>query len=316
MSFKLLTTNDILPSNEAVTSTMWSNEISVLTSMYTSSAQIDLVGQFYYNIYQADPLITPSAEVQFSIAYCDIEGSGSQFFTTGSPHTPTNVNYNQYKSLILGGTAENFVFGTTTSSYFYALPMERTRYKEKILPGSLELVVGGKSLTDTSPNNPVAIHPNIGRRYNIVSGSVGSPIGTDVYGWLLPDIGLILLDGSMLDNNTTMTNTGQSSNTDNKNPEKLLNAITAFRLNSEESISSDYIFVRARNDEFNYSNNPSFADNVGDFIYPAFVNNPKTYITSVGLYNNLGDLLAVAKLSRPLLKDFTKELLLRIKLDF
>ena len=54
----------------------------------------------------------------------------------------------------------------------------------------------------------------------------------------------------------------------------------------------------------------------GEVIYDNFINNPQTYITTVGMYNDTNDLLAVAKLSRPLLKDFTKEALVRVKLDF
>ena len=46
------------------------------------------------------------------------------------------------------------------------------------------------------------------------------------------------------------------------------------------------------------------------------INSPQAFITTVGLYNDNNDLLAVAKLSRPLLKDFTKETLVRIKLDY
>ena len=46
------------------------------------------------------------------------------------------------------------------------------------------------------------------------------------------------------------------------------------------------------------------------------INTPQAYVTTVGLYNDSNDLLAVAKLSRPLLKDFTKEALVRIKLDY
>ena len=46
------------------------------------------------------------------------------------------------------------------------------------------------------------------------------------------------------------------------------------------------------------------------------IDNPQAYITQVGLYNDSNDLLAVAKLSTPLLKDFTKESLVRIKLDY
>ena len=36
----------------------------------------------------------------------------------------------------------------------------------------------------------------------------------------------------------------------------------------------------------------------------------------VGIYNDSNECLAVAKLSKPLVKDFTKEALIRIKLDY
>jgi hypothetical protein len=75
--------------------------------------------------------------------------------------------------------------------------------------------------------------------------------------------------------------------------------------------------VRARNSEFNYSMNPSYiAGSTGELIYSNFINNPQTYITTVGLYNDANELLAVAKLSRPIIKDFTKEILLTTKLSF
>jgi hypothetical protein len=54
----------------------------------------------------------------------------------------------------------------------------------------------------------------------------------------------------------------------------------------------------------------------GSFIYPNFVNSPQTYMTTVGLYNTNNELLAVAKMSKPLVKDFTKESLVRVKLDW
>jgi hypothetical protein len=104
------------------------------------------------------------------------------------------------------------------------------------------------------------------------------------------------------------------------NNERLFVAISggaSFALNSQETITSDYVFVRARNSEFNYSENPSFiSGSTGEVIYSSFVNSPQTYITTIGLYNDSNDLLAVAKMSRPLLKDFTKEALVRVKLDF
>jgi hypothetical protein len=90
-----------------------------------------------------------------------------------------------------------------------------------------------------------------------------------------------------------------------------------FTLNSQESVTSDFIFVRPRSSEFNYSENPSFVTgSTGEVLYSSFINNPQVYITTVGMYNDANELLAVAKLSRPLLKDFTKEALIRVKLDF
>jgi hypothetical protein len=74
--------------------------------------------------------------------------------------------------------------------------------------------------------------------------------------------------------------------------------------------------VRVRNSEFNYTVNPSNISDTGELTHDVMINNPQSYITTVGLYNDSNDLVAVAKLSRPLLKDFSKEALIRIKLDY
>jgi len=98
---------------------------------------------------------------------------------------------------------------------------------------------------------------------------------------------------------------------------KFGSATQGFTLNSKEDLSSDFIFCRAKSQEYNYSSNPSFiSSSTGAILFDSFIDNPTTYITTVGLYNDSQELLAVAKLSRPLEKDFTKELLVRVKLDF
>lgn len=90
-----------------------------------------------------------------------------------------------------------------------------------------------------------------------------------------------------------------------------------FRARSAETIASTHYFVRLRNKEYNYSNNPTFANpNTGVLIQSEFKNDPKVYITTVGLYNSNNELLAVAKLSKPVRKSFDEEILLRVRLDF
>ena len=90
----------------------------------------------------------------------------------------------------------------------------------------------------------------------------------------------------------------------------------------EQEILNLTILTKTKSDvivssEFNYSENPSYiSGSTGEVIYNYFINNPQTYVTSIGLYNDSNDLLAIAKLSKPLNKDFTKEALVRVKLDF
>ena len=115
-------------------------------------------------------------------------------------------------------------------------------------------------------------------------------------------------------------NVSRSSGVDDNNERRIYNSLNlgaSFQLNSDETITSDYIFVNTKSSQFNYSSNPSFiSGSTGEIIYSEFINNPQVYITTVGLYNDSNELLAVAKLSRPLLNDFTKALLVRAKLDF
>lgn len=100
---------------------------------------------------------------------------------------------------------------------------------------------------------------------------------------------------------------------------RAINSGTTYEFNarSAETISSTHYFVRLRNKEYNYSNNPTFynPDN-GALIQADFRTDPKTYITTVGLFNDQNELLAVAKLSAPLRKSFDEEVLLRVRLDF
>ena len=90
-----------------------------------------------------------------------------------------------------------------------------------------------------------------------------------------------------------------------------------FSARSSEKVKSTHYFVRIKNTEYNFSNNPTFVTGSrGQFKQKSFLFDPKVYVTSIGMYNNRRELLAVAKLSKPLLKSFTREALVKVKLDF
>ena len=126
-------------------------------------------------------------------------------------------------------------------------------------------------------------------------------------------IGIIILNGDCSTFTIDGTNSDQN---DYEHHEFLTTELAEITLDTQENISSQYYFIRAKNGEFNYSTNPSFIDANGNLMFTSMIQNPRTYITTVGLYNAQNELLAVAKLSQPIAKDFTKEALIKVKLDY
>ena len=348
MSFKRLDPEDFVVSADAVSSTVWTGNESTLTTFFTSSTQeTDQSGEYYLNVLNTSSGQSNS-QVQFAIAYCDNTGGGAAAYNVAvNNYSPTWTLYGSYRTLVLEDENATFTFGDYEASYFYALSIERARYRETLFPGSMNLQLSSSvngatdiiQLTDNSQDVTIPTYYGTMRAYQVISGSDGSAWNKSVggtgytstvgsYGLFLPDIGTILLNGAALDLDTNQginLNTERDTNLDKNNPQKLFlhmsgsisSGGSSFELACQETITSDYVFVRARSSEFNYSENPSFiSGSTGEVIYPYFINNPNVFPTTVGLYNDSNDLLAVAKLSKPILKDFTKEALIRVKLDF
>ena len=334
MSFKQFDNEDVIVSADSISSTVWSTDTYQLTTFETSSTQEAATsGDYYLNVFQTGSSVS-TATTQFSIAYGHPDGVGSSPYNTNvAGKSPSSTIYGQYRNLVLGDEEQQLLFGGIASTKgFYAITVDRARYKEKLLPGTFSLTLADGSqtvvLTDNSAQTSTVSYNDAGRVYQVISGSAGSAYdgGTGFsatngyiasFGLFLPDIGVILLNAQALDNHLPNLNfTTGSADANGANNGLLQTRLSNFSLNSEETISSNYVFVRVRNGEFNYSNNPSNITGSGELRHNSMVNNPQSYITSVGLYNDNNDLLGVAKLSKPLLKDFTKEALVRIKLDY
>jgi hypothetical protein len=95
---------------------------------------------------------------------------------------------------------------------------------------------------------------------------------------------------------------------------------TTLTFQNNTKINSTLVFCRATADEFNYSSNPTYVDSDGKIrvidngsegTQKAF-----SFVTTIGLYDANEELLAVAKLSRPVEKNDEKDLTFRVRLDF
>ncbi len=96
----------------------------------------------------------------------------------------------------------------------------------------------------------------------------------------------------------------------------LRNRIGNVTFNNTTELNSTIHFCRVNNNEFNYSSNPTYLTASQIRVKDKSTDAPLSYITTVGLYSPDNELLAVAKLSEPIKKDPTQELILRVRLDY
>ena len=331
----------VIDTQKIVTST-WSDNINNaevyfnFTSSVTTATDITSSAAFYREVYND----VAQTETQFAIAYGHKKGSGSKDFTndTGAHgNSAARVIYNQYRQLVYGDETSDFNFEGTTPDSICVININRARYKHNLKAGSLNLFLSSSDdtgdlahgtihLTDDSVSTSgSATITNAGRQFNLVSGSSGVRSGSTTiqtlsgsYGFFYPDSGFIILNTSALSCSLNFSESvGSHVNNDNLN--QFMTAISGgakFVVDSEEKVTSQYFFTRAKNNEYNYTTNPSFIDTNGNLNYTSMVDNPKTFITTIGLYNDSNDLVAVAKVSQPISKDFSKEALMRVKLDY
>ena len=330
---------------EKVTRGLWSGNVGTLTSFHTSSAQSATQKEYYYEIF--DGISTNStSEAQFSVTYGHNAGSGS---LGQNEDSPSNAIYSQYAQILLPDQQRTFTFNDVSSEHIYAININRARIKDRLDPGNFQLNLAelsgsaeliyntGSNLAVSSSNKIIKLIDDsgdtqqaatqIGRTYNLVSGSILNGVHSPktYYGQVFPEQGVIILNADTMDTALSFGSV-TASNTNGDNAFKLLTSISGaaainsnygFAARNEERVQSTYYFVRAKNGEYNFSNNPSYVTGSnGAFRQPTFANNPKTYITTVGLYSSAQELLAVAKLSQPILKSFSNEVLVKVKLDF
>jgi hypothetical protein len=287
------------------------------------------------------PGVSPSLTTynQYATLVYGPEISGSQGFNFGGKCTTApdivalNVDRNRYKQSLMPGT-----FNLSLSSSVGIITLTDNSNDVTVVNyldcGRVFNLVSGSYGHAVSATPLEGIAPGY-----TVSGS---------YGFFLPDIGAIILNPSALALNTAYGGISQnvdrnnyyasgytlnaSASYTNTNNNLFYQAISAsgvtfggvyktaypgIQLNSQENVSSDYVFVRVSNSEYNYSTNPTFTSgSSGAVLYQTMIYNPQTFPTTVGLYNQNSELLAVAKMSQALTKDFTKEALIRIKLDW
>ena len=338
---------------EVVTTGLWTSDEGQINNFYTSSTQAAATsGKYYYNVYSYNPQISSSAEVEFAVAYGHVDSSGSATLDVDNTSTlATKATYAQYKSILLDPTDAKFSFpnsaGTETDENgIYVINVARNRFRESMDAGNWELNLSGSNgnftFIDDSGKKFGDNFGKSGRVFNIVEGvlNVGTQLEATIlnqydsngkgFGLFYPDRGIMVFNPTALQTKLGNIHTengvligGMSGShvtaSEQRNHQRLYYSMKKgadFDARRTENVSTQHFFVRATNREFNYSNNPTYVDTNGFFTEGTFESDPQTYITTIGLFNDSNEMIAVAKTSQPIVKSFDKEVLIKVKLSF
>lgn len=293
---------------------------------------------------------------QFDISFGHINGSGSRYVENEENLLPSKTIFRKYLVECFGRNTGKFTFkNNKNGDYFYVIQIDRDLFKDRLDAGNFELCLAPLSssanqlyntgsnfslnrsssvfftLIDESNDTREVITNQEGIQdyYYITSGSLrdgvyGEP-EDDAWGVVFPKMGLIVLDGVVLDQSCSFNTV--TASIDGDNIRKLFVSIsgsatpTLFRTQTgsffarsvEECLVETY-FCRAYYNEFNYSNNYTYTTgSLGEVKNLMFKKEPNSYITSIGLYNRNNDLVAIGKLPQPLLKNEGTEYVFQVK---
>ncbi len=333
-------TEDVVAGNVArgITTGLFSGNDGQITDFFSGSngAGTDAKAKYYWDVYHK-ALSDNTTEVQFNVAFGHYAGSGSVRETGATVGmSPSRAVYSQFRNLLLDNPSPSSKFSfedNTTSDRMIFITLNRSRFKQKFNVGNWQLDLGKSTvqrfhLIDDSNDTPAGTE-NGHTYYNIISGSGTTPFisgSARVYlGKVYPELGILALHGDKLLGGTGVVGNGfMSTLSANANDGAISASFTAikdganFTARAEEDISSTHFFIRAKNGRTNFSTNPTFrvTGSSGQLKHTSMIGDPNVYITTVGLYNQQNELCAVAKLSKPLLKNYEREATIRVKLDY
>ena len=246
-----------------------------------------------------------------------------------------------------------FIMNAVTQSDCYFIVAERLQMKDRINPGTFTLTFSGSitglgnkatssafSLTDDSKTqDPLTPGSPFGEVYSIVSGAAGAvhtPAATKTYGHFYPDAGVFVLSATQMSSSLPGTkgfllsgsdfikagnglapDTRTVAAADNASKLRVTLQKGSITMRSEENQYIYDYFCRARANEFNYTNNITFWSGSDYAIrHSDMVQNPQTFISEVGLYDDQNSLVAVGRLSSPINKNFSSEAIVKVRLTY
>ena len=263
------------------------------------------------------------------------------------------VGYDVTGSVLEFDVDGNILAGGTKHQSVTVIPFSRLLVKDEIKKGSFTMKVGVAEayadakaggtdeviITDASGSDGYFVNSPAGE-YGVLfadnathPGRLAQPEAAKKVpcGLIYYQAGIVVLSGSLwmntnrgglLSSSCLMNAAGNSydHHTLNANIQTTANVVRRrihdITFNNTTELNSTIYFCRAHHSEFNYSTNPTYLTGSKIRVKTNASDTPVSYITTIGLYNDNNELMAVAKLSEPLKKTPDVEFTLRVRLDY
>jgi hypothetical protein len=309
----------------SISSSIFANPLNVkyFQNVASASAGTDL-GGYWETSFDSSPTSSLStALLDFTYGYA----TGSSFnlpVTVSSSQNEKIKIYREMASVLLGDPDSLFTVNNQTQPECFFIMVKRNIQKDELKKGSVQLILNNPTVptqvTASDQGAPTAFKQTFGGDYApLLFAGTGSEIGQVWY-----NAGIIVLPDNLAFplatawSGTTNLNQCEFSGCLNNLVDGLRVNIQSINFNNQTNLYSTIYFCRAQNTEFNYSSNPTFVDSNQRIVVTSGSNilQTRTYVTTIGLYDANDNLLAAAKVNKPITKSPDSEAIFRIRLDY
>lgn len=341
-TFKTLLNNDV-----ASTRNLLHESIPITASIVSGTYADNNIKNYSHGMWQSVydyPYLSSSANHIFdlTVGYA----ATSSFSASHHEQNKKKINiYNQMAQLLVGHDLDGDVLlfdndgdllaGGAKIKEAVFINFSRLLNKDEIKKGSVEIQLGTgsyatpfthiKTLTDTNAANDFRINSPAGEYAPLYTSSADIVEDSGV-GLIYYQAGIAVVSSSVFDGvefesshaglpGDTMSGSLQSGSITTI-ANSFRHRVKDINFNNTTELNSTIYFCRLNHNEFNYSSNPTYLSGSKIRVKNNTIDEPVAYITTIGLYSQDNELLAVAKVSEPLRKTPQNELTLRVRLDY
>ena len=293
--------------------------IKFYRNIASASAAADL-GGYWETVYDSSPTSSFSTAL-FDLTFGYATGSAFNLPVTATSSQNEKIKiYRQMASVLLGDPDSLFTINNVPVSECFFVMVKRNIQKDEIKKGATALVLNRTStqVTGSDEGATTSFKQTVGGDYAPLKS------GTTEFGQVWYNAGIVLFGvtaswpvDTFWSGTKTIGNM-QASSSINQLVDGLRTHVEKIGLHNQTNLYSSIFFCRATNSEFNYSSNPTFVDDNKRIRVTSGSNilQTRTYVTTVGLYDANDNLLAVAKVNKPITKSPDSESVFRIRLDY